>query len=740
MLVSYSHKDSNNQNSMMKISIFFSSFWLLLVLVTCACTEAMSVEAAEQEQQHPFDMMGNDDGEEFLHRLSIEQAYPPRLRQQRLTTTQHSHHESRVLDREILVETSAFVFQDSLDTTEFVLEDSEDEFDLTSVICQIVEYDVQFADTEEYGGNETKPSNATDDDDPGPFHACFTDDSLMGRGAGSRSGNESGDQVYSIAVPPETLAQLSLDNRTKSFIFISKAIVNRDKAKIEIVPDALVSVVDPPESFARRLGRRQLSSGTGDNIILVLRVNNRGAMPSLTASQLRGRFFGEGPDKVDVSLKSQMQACSFGQLRYQAAQGDGIVGGIADIYISQNVGGDVRVLENVVLKQFNAEYDEDFKNSLSNLALVFPKNLEFQGRDWLGKYSSIQSSIHSTTTRTHIVFLSAYILFFSFPAYGYVNGYLTVFKDQWAGSFSAVAHEIGHNMNLHHSGRGTQPYGDISGLMGYGVTTVGAPASCFNAQKHFALKWFEARGGVRRLSMTDDLPWMGYLAFFGDYKSTAMNQPVVINIGSTKPRLFLQYNRAKGINRQTRMAADSVVIVRDDGSPEKSSGKQSWFAAALAKEGDSWAYTKFHGNFDLSIRLCKITSGTPDVVRLSIILNDGKQKHTCDKEMPPICDDNLKKTFRAASGVQQNCTWLRAGDTKNCVKGQEAYDVCAETCGKCTDDCEDTAGVDFFAGDGFGRKNCTWLARSPAMQEKLCRHGHAAFEHCKESCNRCDFP
>jgi hypothetical protein len=280
--------------------------------------------------------------------------------------------------------------------------------------------------------------------------------------------------------------------------------------------------------------------------------------------------------------------------------------------------------------------------------------------------------------------------------------------------------------------------------MGYGATNVGAPASCFNAQKHFTLKWFEARGGVRRLNMSADLPWMGYLAFFGDYKSTAMNQPVVINIGSTKPRLFLQYNRAKGINHQTRMAKDSVVIVRDDGSPEKSSGKQSWFAAALAKKGDTWAYVKFHGNFDLSVRVCEITSGTPDVVRLSIILIDGKQKHTCDKVMPPICDDSLSKTFLATDGVKRNCIALRSAangvKAKNCVKGQEAYDVCAETCGKCTDDCEDTPGVDFFVSAALGRQNCTWLSVRPAVQEKLCRYGQEAFDLCGESCNRCDFP
>jgi hypothetical protein len=380
----------------MKISIFYSSFWLLPHWVSGTTTAATSIPATQQQQS--LDMIGTD-GDELPHVQSSEH-YPPRLRQN--LAARHHEHESRVLAGEIKVETAAFV-----------LEDSEDELDLTSVICHIVEYDIQFADTEE--GYSTNSSNGGEHDDDGPFYACFTDDSLMGSSTGSRNGNDSGDQVYSIDVPQEALAQLSLDDRTKSFISISKAIVNRGKATIEIVPDALVSVVDPPGSLARRLNRRQLSSGTGDNSLLVLRVIYRGVQPSLTASQLEGRFFGTGPDKVAVSLKSQMGACSFGQLRYQAAQGDGIEGGIADIYIQQSVGGDVQVLENAVLKQYNADYDEDFKDGLSNLVLVMPKdNLEIQGRSWLGEYSSVSlvhavinslyKDIHSLTSFTGFPF------------------------------------------------------------------------------------------------------------------------------------------------------------------------------------------------------------------------------------------------------------------------------------------------------------------------------------------------
>ena len=112
--------------------------------------------------------------------------------------------------------------------------------------------------------------------------------------------------------------------------------------------------------------------------------------------------------------------------------------------------------------------------------------------------------------------------------------------------------------------------------MGYGSTNTGAPASCFNAQKHYKLGWFDARGGARRLDL-DELPWHGYLAFFGDYHLTDWNEPVVISIGSAKARFYLQYNRARGINRETRMFANSVAIVKDGESTGKhSAAKLSW--------------------------------------------------------------------------------------------------------------------------------------------------------------------
>ena len=244
------------------------------------------------------------------------------------------------------------------------------------------------------------------DDEEESFYACFTDDSLIGanRGtsgsyAGSTASSGGGDQVYTINVPRELLAQLDLDDDTRSFISIPKAIVNHDKATISIMDEASVSIVDAPPIFhRRRLGRaappatsssRRLAPSTGDNGVLILRVTYRGKQPDMSARQLQGAVFGTGPRKIDVSASSQMQACSFGQLRYHAApDGDGIQGGVAEISINQNVGGDVRVLENLVLKKYNSMFDNQLKNSLTHVMMVFPNaNLELHGGSWLGTFT-----------------------------------------------------------------------------------------------------------------------------------------------------------------------------------------------------------------------------------------------------------------------------------------------------------------------------------------------------------------
>ena len=56
----------------------------------------------------------------------------------------------------------------------------------------------------------------------------------------------------------------------------------------------------------------------------------------------------------------------------------------------------------------------------------------------------------------------------NFEAYGFVNGYVSVYNDEYARYPSAVMHEIGRNMGFDHSSEGHDKYGDGTGVLGYG--------------------------------------------------------------------------------------------------------------------------------------------------------------------------------------------------------------------------------------------------------------------------------
>lgn len=285
--------------------------------------------------------------------------------------------------------------------------------------------------------------------------------------------------------------------------------------------------------------------------------------------------------------------------------------------------------------------------------------------------------------------------------------------------------------------------------MGWGTMEKGGPTSCFNAQKNFDLGWFEDR--VTMLTI-DDLPWGGYLAFFGEYNLTLPEQTVVVNIGQQRDRIFMQYNRAKGVNAGTRAYPDQVVIVGDEGRRE-SWGEQSWFEGAIGLNPESssrnYKVKSFEGTgHDIFIRVCEEVSGPPDYVRLSIHIDNGIHRHTCDDKLivdSEFCDDDMMASFFVdANRGFKNCGWLMTvlknyppWFDKLCLPGQAAHGVCEETCKKCFDTCEDRAGT-FFVNARHGYQDCNWLSTRAPWISKLCQEGSDALKYCTETCNLCD--
>lgn len=460
------------------------------------------------------------------------------------------------------------------------------------------------------------------------------------------------DMAYGIQLPPNldtTIARGSL-------VTFSTAIIDFDNAMVSIPEDSTVT---------HHNSNRRLVESQGSHDILVLRVTYKGIAPTITATQLAGRLFGIGASSETVNVISQLDDCSFHKLQIRPAQSsDGrVVNGVAEVVINDSVSGDnsVRLLENLVVIKANNMFGT-VTSQFDHILLVMPDaNLKMGGGSYL--------------------------------AYASMNGPRSVFHNDWAGRLSAVAHELGHNMNLAHAGQGTQPYGDITGFMGFGIGVTGGPKMCFNAQNHWTLGWFDDR----KLSLTQsDLPWGGYLAAFVDYQATAPSQHVLIRIGDSDVGLYLQFNRAKGINVGTRALPDTVVIVSDDGTVNPTWGIQSWQVGGImvgrTDVDPTYIYSKFDGTADLIVRVCTYVKGSPDVVRLSMHLANGKQSTTCNEAQAPTsgqssCTDSPTGRFFANNNLQyKDCEWLSTRPTRQeqfCLQGHEAYAVCPDTCDAC---------------------------------------------------------
>lgn len=69
--------------------------------------------------------------------------------------------------------------------------------------------------------------------------------------------------------------------------------------------------------------------------------------------------------------------------------------------------------------------------------------------------------------------------------YAYINSGMSIYNNNWCSSVSAQVHEVGHNLNVAHTGEGNDEYGDETGLMGIGYIADDTRAcyklrTCFN--------------------------------------------------------------------------------------------------------------------------------------------------------------------------------------------------------------------------------------------------------------------
>jgi len=242
-----------------------------------------------------------------------------------------------------------------------------------------------------------------------------------------------------------------------------------------------------------------------------------------------------------VNLKSQYKACSYGQLRCEGASkttstGTTVTDGVYTINISQTISGegDGKVRKAVVaeakavLGSLGSQFD--------HVMLCLPPGTKTNG-GWIG--------------------------------YAYLNHYLSVYNDKWCNYVSLQMHEIGHNMNLKHSGQDDDEYGDETGAMGYSSAYDDGPLMCFNAPKNWQLGWYS---DAQEIVTVDG--WSGNLYGIADYGGTEIGSAGVIaqipaSIDGGTDDWYVSFNRKAGINAGTSEGGDQVLVHKTPAGSEE---------------------------------------------------------------------------------------------------------------------------------------------------------------------------
>jgi len=281
----------------------------------------------------------------------------------------------------------------------------------------------------------------------------------------------------------------------------------------EYTPEMTIEVMHPSirKDVLRGSGYRILSqfhrklqvSGTGVRSVFMVRVSTANGQPGPSLSDMRNLF-----NPNEVNFATQYDACSYGQLQFRLEQAVDV--SLASTYATPLAA--VLAAE----QQLKSQYGD---NLADHVYYCLPTGLGWRP-DWT-----------AASAGTHRSF----------------------YNDEWCLSLSASMHELGHNLQLHHSGTVANDYGDTSGMMGASKVQAHQPQRCFNGYKSWQLGWYaghqlyvepQAEGQLVDLATFIDLP-----------KTT---KPVAINVGN---RFYLQYNVAAEMNAGTASFRNQVSIV-----------------------------------------------------------------------------------------------------------------------------------------------------------------------------------
>lgn len=350
-------------------------------------------------------------------------------------------------------------------------------------------------------------------------------------------------------------------------------------------------------------GNRHLAIVSGDKPILVVKVKDvNGLERSETSSQISDDVFGTINDPVN--LKSQMSACSFGQLNITP-------GLVNDPDPNEVAPGVIEVQIGISLTN-NDRYT--IRNAVTSAVTTK------LGHGLPGPYQQVMYVLENCYTDC------------GWAAYAYINSWNSVYQSHYYKQTGVQMHELGHNFNLAHSGGlDGATYTDHTGLMGNPLYSDDVGKMCWNAAKTWQIRSSNGVGWYDDSKILIDPrsgPWSGRLVGIADYDNNPANNPVVVKVETgTATDQFIAFNRAIGVNSQNDQADDQVTVVETGNNGEGYS--QSWLKATLA-QGQVYTYSNWAGTGqNLVITAITINIGTsPGYADISVCLG------SCDTNAP----------------------------------------------------------------------------------------------------------
>lgn len=283
----------------------------------------------------------------------------------------------------------------------------------------------------------------------------------------------------------------------------------------------------------------------------------RATIGGIGESQLADAIFGQG-----WTLRTAIHTCSFGQLDLIPATWGGQNGNlIRNGVLSVNIGSSLPSTDR------RQVFEKLWFGAEALLGLGANGN-------WIEKnFNHLIFSIPGGTEGGWV-------------AEGWINHWGSLYNDNWVLSPTALMHEIGHNLNLDHSGEGTNEYDDGTGVMGASSGSQGGPQMCYNSAKSYQLGWYNKQ--VVNWDPATQGPLATRMVGVVDYDPNAAystNDCVVLKIGP----YYIGYNKVDKFNLGTWEGGNQVNIVQQDGDAQK-----SWVRARL-NPGQSYTIWNYAG-------------------------------------------------------------------------------------------------------------------------------------------------